>query len=523
MESPNENASPDPRVTDLSYRGPETAARTRGDLAAVIGVATAVIVAHVVTNGRYGLHGDELQVLDDARHLAWGFVAYPPLTPFIERLALVLSGHSIVGLRMFSVLGQGAVLILTGMMARELGAGRVAQIVGALAVATSPGPMFEATEFQYSSFDMLWWVLIAYFLIRLLKTENPRWWIGIGAAIGAGLMTKYTMAFDLAGMAGGVLLTPSRRYLRTPWLWIGAAFAALIFAPNLLWQIRHHFVSLRFLRHIHTRDVGMGLTQGFVPGQFIINTNPLLAPLWIAGLLYFFAGREGQRYRLLGWLYVIPLATLFFAKGKMYYIGPAYPMLFAAGSVLWQHLLECLSIAWSRALEVATFAAIAVGGAFATAMCLPIRPLISPHNPALEYNPALREEIGWTDLVAAVAKVRDSLPAGEREHLAILTGNYGETGAIDFYGPAYGLPQAIIGTNTAWYRGYGDSPPETLIVLGLSRRYVDAHFASCRLAGHNGNPYGVKNQESQDNPDIFVCGPPLAGWPAFWSHFQRFG
>src|SRR5947209_9910944 len=185
--------------------------RSRRDTLLLLGIAAAVALAHLLTNGRYGFHLDELQVLSDARHLDWGFVAYPPFTPFVERIGLSVFGLSMVGLRMCSVIAQAIVIIVSGQMARELGGGRLAQITSAIAVALSPLPLFEGTEFQYSSFDYLWWVLIAYFVIRLLKTENPRWWLAIGAIIGLGFLTKYTMAFYVAGIVGGVLLTGAGR------------------------------------------------------------------------------------------------------------------------------------------------------------------------------------------------------------------------------------------------------------------------------------------------------------------------
>jgi hypothetical protein len=495
----------------------------RGDFIALGLIALGVVVLHVATNGRYGVHRDELQVLDDARHIDWGFVAYPPVTPFIERVALALFGTSLIGLRMFSVLAQAAALIITGLMARELGGRRLVQIVAALAVAVSPLPLFEGTEFQYSSFDYLWCVLIAYFLIRLLKSEDARWWLPIGAMIGLGMMTKYTMGFFVAGIVGGVLLTPARRYLKSPWLWGGVALSLLIFLPNLIWQIRHNLVSLHFLQHIHTRDVGEGRTDGFVRDQFVISANLFIAPLWLAGLYYFFAAPDGKRYRLLSWLYVIAFALYFFGKGRGYYLAPAYPMLFAGGSVLWGRWIASMSPVWLRVVRGVTFTAFAAGGVSMGAIILPINPVISADNFALRNNGDLREEIGWTDLVASVAQIRDSLSPDERAHMAILTGNYGETGAIDLYGPAYGLPQAISGTNTAWYRGYGNPPPQTLIVIGRSREYVERTFESCRFAGHNGNPYGIKNEESQYNPDIFVCGQPHQPWPEFWVDVQGYG
>ncbi len=166
----------------------------------LIAIAAAFAIAHVLTNGQYGFHRDELQFLTDARHLDWGFVSYPPFTPFVEHIGLSLFGLSLMGLRVFSVLAQAAVIAVSGLMARDLGGGRVAQVFTAVTVGLSPLPIFEATEFQYSTFDLLWWVLIAWFTIRLLKDENPRWWLAIGAAVGLGLQTKYSIVFYIAGI-----------------------------------------------------------------------------------------------------------------------------------------------------------------------------------------------------------------------------------------------------------------------------------------------------------------------------------
>src|SRR5438445_2156402 len=237
---------------------------SQADTWTLVRIAAVVAIIHLLTNGRYGFHRDELQFLSDARHLDWGFVAYPPLTPFVERIALEIFGVSMVGLRLFSVIAQALAIVVTGWMARELGGGRLAQITAALAVATSGLPVFEATEFQYSTFDYLWWVLIAYFVIRLLKSENPRWWMAIGASVGVGLLTKYTICFFIAGILGGMLLSGARRYFLSGWFWGGVGVAVLIFLPNLVWQVRHGFISVHFLQHIHARDVAQGRANGFL-------------------------------------------------------------------------------------------------------------------------------------------------------------------------------------------------------------------------------------------------------------------
>jgi hypothetical protein len=252
----------------------------------------------------------------------------------------------------------------------------------------------------------------------------------------------------------------------------------------------------------------------------MICTNPVTAPLWIGGLVFFLRDR---RYRLLGWMYVIPLALFIIGKGRGYYLGAAYPMLFAMGAVAGEHWLDSLSKLWRRTIEAVYFVALGVVGLYICAIILPIASSGRLRDFALKNNGDLREEIGWNELVKTVAEVRDSFPAEQREQVGVLVGNYGEQGAIDILGPAYHLSPAISGTNSAWLRGYPVPPPSKLIVVGLSQRYVDRTFESCRVAGHNGNSEGVENEESQDHPNIYVCGAPRMGWAEFWKDFQHFG
>jgi len=493
---------------------------SRADTWALVGIAAIVALAHVLTNGRYGFHRDELQVLSDARHLDWGFVPYPPLTPFVERVALSLFGLSLVGLRLFSVIAQAILVVVTGLMARELGGGRLAQVSAAVAVALSTLPLFEGTEFQYTTFDNLWWVLIAYFVIRLLKTGNPRWWLAIGATIGVGFLTKYTMGFYLAGIMGGVLLTRARRYLGSGWFWGGMALGFVICLPNLVWQMRHGFISLHFLQHIHSRDVGEGRANGFWRDQVWICANLVATPLWITGVIGYLRDR---RYRMLAWMYLIPLVLFVVGKGRGYYLGGAYPMLMAMGAVLGAHWVASLSKFPRFALEAVFFTGVVGWGLFMSAMILPMASSGKLMKFALENNGDLREEIGWDELVKTVAGIRDSLPPDQRASVGIAVRNYGEQGAIEILGAAYQLPPPISGVNSSWLRGYPTPLPSTLIVMGQSRQEADRLFTACRWAGHNGNSLGVKNEESEDHPDIFVCGPPRLPWPEFWEEYKGFG
>ena len=490
-----------------------------GDTALLIYIALATVVIHIITGNRYGFQRDELATLDDARHLAWGYPAYPPVTPFFGRISLILFGTSIVGFRFFAAVAQAVGLLLTGLMARELGGRRGAQLVAA--VAAIPFALGGGALMQYVSFDYICWVLTAYFLVRLLKSEDPRWWAAIGAGIGFGMLSKYTIGFFVLSIVAGVLLTDTRRFLRSKWLWAGVAISLVIFLPNLLWQVQHNLVSLDFLNHIHARDIREGRTQHFLPEQLALTF--LRFPLAVAGL-YFYFSRDGRRFRMLGWMYLITLLLFTIAKGRWYYMGPAYPMLYAAGAVWGEHWLASMQRTRAMTVRWTVWTALTVDVLFTIAFWLPTAPVTSGWwkiSNAVQGD--YREEMGWPELVQEVAKIRDTLTPEERAHLGIIGTNYGEAGAVNLYGPQYGLPRAISGINSFWQRGYGDPAPQTLIVIGLDQDEVAEDFESCRLAGHTWNRYGVKNEETEDHPDIFVCGPPKQGWPTFWKHFRYYG
>ena len=495
-------------------------ATLRADSLILVCVAAAFALLHIATNGRYGFHRDELQFLSDARHLDWGYVSYPPFTPFVEHIGLSLFGLSLVGLRLFSVIAQTIVIFISGIMARDLGGKRLAQVTTALAVGLSGLPLFEATEFQYTSFSFFWWILVCWFTIRLLKTDNPRWWIAIGSCIGFALLSKYSVAFFIAGLLAGLLLTPARHHIKNRWFWASVALALIVFLPNLIWLVRHDFISYRFLQHIHMRDVAEGRADGYWKLQFLFDVNPFATPLWIAGLIVCF---RSSRYRMLAWMYVVPVLLFWIGKGRFYYVAEAYPVMIAMGAVVAEHWLVPRPAWLRRSLATAFFIGLFAFGAYGMAILVPFASSGPLRDFALKHDGDLREEIGWDELVRTVAQIRDSLPADQQAHLGITTGNYGEYGAIDILGSTYGLPTPIGTTNSEWLRGYPNPAPTTFIVLGLNTQQANSIFTGCRLAGHNGNSEGIKNEESQYHPEIFVCGPTRKPLAELWKEHQDFG
>jgi 4-amino-4-deoxy-L-arabinose transferase-like glycosyltransferase len=495
--------------------------KTQRATVALIILAGATLLLHVLVGNRYGFHRDELATLDDARHLAWGYVAYPPVTPFFGWLSLQFFGTSLAGFRFFAALAGAISIILTGLMARDLGAPRSGQLLAALAI--TPVILAIGSLMQYVSFDYLAWVAVAYFVVRLCRTGNPRWWLAVGAAIGFGTLSKYSMPFLVAGIAVGVLTNRDlRAHLGSKWLRLGAALAFLIFLPNFIWQWRNNFISLDFLRHIHARDIRIGRTETFLPDQLEIILAAL--PLALAGLYFYFFSNIGRPFRVLGWMFVIPLVLFLLGKGRGYYLAPAYPMLYAAGVVSWQTWLRGLRPTWRTSLIAIFVVALLANIALSSAIFLNLAPINSRWwKAAVNLNSDLPEEIGWPELAETVARIRNSLPAEERAQVKILAGNYGEAGAINLYGPPLGLPPVICPTNSFWERGYGDSPPEILIVLGASAEDLDGLFESCQLVGHITNREGVANEETTRHPDIFLCRHLRRPWPEVWKKNRRFG
>ncbi|MEO6871497.1 MAG: glycosyltransferase family 39 protein [Chthoniobacterales bacterium] len=489
----------------------------------LLGIAAISLLGHVLVNQRYGYHRDEFPVLDDAMHLAWGYVVYPPVTPFLARIALTLLGHSLGGLRLLSTLGFCLVIVVSGLMARRLGAGLWGQALAAAAVATATVPVHNSSLFQYVTFDYLAWVLTAYFVICLLTTNDERWWLAVGAALAFGALTKYTIGALILGLALGVLLTPARRHLRSRWLWLGALLSVLLVLPHLFWEYQHHFITLDFLQSIHERDVGEGRADHFLVEQLLVGSSPATIWLWLAGLWFYFFAAGGRPYRVLGWMYLVPLLVFVIARGRFYYIAPAYPMLLAAGSTWFSEKVTTLSTTWRRT-AIASAVVLLLGGAVLIVRLL--MPVATLHSALWEKQIKLvddfPEEIGWTDLVDEVARIYHAQPQ-KGGRVAILAGNYGEAGAINLFGPSHQLPPAISAVNTYWLRGYGEPAPETVVLVGFSRKAAERYFGEVTLAGHVTNSEGVRNEETEDHPDIFVVRHPRKPWPQLWVDLQDFG
>ena len=271
-------------------------------------------------------------------------------------------------------------------------------------------------------------------------------------------MTKLTMGLLVAGLVAGVLFTPVRRYLKSPWLWAGVAVALLIFLPNLLWMAQHDFITLQKLSAVHARDVGNGYYKWFLVDQLYSAANPSSIYLWVLGLYFFWhSSREPSKteiphYRPLVWMYAVPLVGFLALQGRGYYLAPAYPMLIAGGAYYIGERVRDWAPADRNAKFSWLYYSLVIGGLCAASFSIPVVPINSFWWKLADgIHQLYREEIGWSEMVKTVAGIRDTVPLDERSRMGILAANYGEAGAINIYGPAYNLPHAISGMDSYGY------------------------------------------------------------------------
>jgi len=498
----------------------------RTAVAVLLALAFLKLLIHFWTNGNYGYFRDELYYIACSDHLAWGYVDHPPLSIGILAATRALFGDSISAIRLPVVLCGALCLVLTGLLARALGGGRYAQGLAALAYLVTATTLATSSFFSMNAFDLLFWLVCMHVVVRLLQSGDPRWWLLLGAMAGLGMLNKYSVAFGVCGLIAGMVLTSSRRYLRSGWLLAGGALAALIFLPHLLWEIANGFPTLEFIRNATALKIVAMPPPAFFAAQ-IIENNPFTAPLWLVGLGYLLFAPAMRRFRPLGVMYVFVLVILLLQHAKPYYLSPAYPALLAAGAVAAERFRR-------RWLRIGLAMWLTVGGVTVGTMALPALPPATyvqvirllgvkapqeEHGHTAEMPQVLADRFGWENMTATIARVYHALPPEQRARAAVLTGNYGEAAAVDFFGPRYGLPKAISGHNNYWLWGPRGATGEVVIAVGIPRAALEKYFAAVEQVDTIASPYALP---VETNLPVYVCRdlqmPIAKAWPLL-KHF----
>jgi len=473
-------------------------------------VALGELVVQVALANRYGYHRDELYFRVAARHPAFGYDDQPPLTPFLGWVSEALFGESPRGLRVVSAVAVALVVVAVALLARELGAHARGQLLAAGFTAVSTFVVAVGHLLSTSTFDLLGWVVVVLVAARVLGGGDERLWLVAGVVLGLALENKQLPLLLVAALALGLAL--DRRLLpllRSPWLWAGLAIAVLLWLPNLSWQATHGWPQLELAGDIR-HDEGLQSRIGLLPLQLVL-LGPLLVPVWGAGLWALVRDGRFRPWRALGFAYPILLMLLAATAGKPYYAGPLLVCLLAPGSVVVESWLRT----GTRAAVVS--AAVVVTAALSAAIALPVVPVRDLHaTPVPDVNEDAAETIGWPALVRTVASVVDRLPAAERAHAVVFTGNYGEAGAIDRFGPAVGIPRAYSGHNA--FARFGRPPDSAgpVVVLGLD---PSVDFAGCRRAARVDNGVDLDNEEQ--GGAVWVCARPARSWSLLWPRLRH--
>jgi hypothetical protein len=500
------------------------------ETAILAGLAAAKLLIQLAGILRYGVFRDELYYMACGEHLAWGYVDQPPLIALIAWLARHSLGSSLFAIRIWPALAGAAVVFFTGVLARELGGGRFAQFLAAISTLFAPGFLAFDSFFSMNAFEPLFWLLCAWIAVRIVKGASPTLWLAVGALAGVGLENKHSMLVFGFGLIGGLVLSGEWRMFRSKWIWIGGALALALFLPNLLWEARHGWPQIEVVRNAQLYK-NMPISPLRFLGEQVAFLGPLTLPVWLGGLSWYFFTREGKSFRFLGWAYLIVLGVFISFGGKSYYPLPVYPMLMAAGGVA----IEQLADSWNRAqLRIAYPALLAIGGLVALPFGVPVLPVDTflRYSQMLPYSKAVTTErdavqaqlpqlyadmFGWENTAATVARVYRSLPAADRDDCAILGGNYGESGAIDYYGHALGLPKAIGGHNSYFYWGPRAYSGACMIIFGERSSEFIKFFGDVQLAATVTNPHAMPIEESVP---VYICRKPIAPLSVLWPHFK---
>jgi len=467
--------------------------------------AACLVVLLLSMAGRYGFHRDELYFLVAGRRLDWGFVDQPPLTPLIARVVETLGGTSPIVLRILPALAIGGVAILAAGMARRFGGGSRAQLYAAVTAGGAGVALGVGHLFSTAAFDYFLWTLATWILVRLLGGDDSRWWLALGLVVGVGLQNKHLMGLFAVAILIALLVTQQRKLLAGIWPWIGVGIAALIALPNIIWQIANDLPQLEMASALAGSSDG---PIAFVLEQIGLLSIVLAVPAAI-GLWRLLRSASLDRWRPIGITFVLLFVFFLVTGGKSYYVAPLYSALLAAGA-LWFEGLE----GRGRRVMIGTTSLGVFVGLF---IALPLLPPATLST--VDVTGELGETVGWPELIDQVVAIYETIPADQRDDVAIFTGSYGEAGAIDVLGSAVGLPSAVSGHNNYWLWG----PPDRhgpVIGIGQIGDVLDRICPTTVQADTITNPYGVENEEA--GLPLYLCMAPEGQLADIWDDVRHY-
>jgi hypothetical protein len=498
------------------------------------GLSAARALLQLLGANHYGFFRDELYYIACSHHLAWGYIDQPPLIALSAWVARHAFGESLIAYRILPALAGAAIVFLTGFLARELGGGLLAQFLAATTILLAPLSLAFSSFLSMNAFEPLFWLICAWIAVRIVSGGSPRLWIVLGAVAGVGLENKHTMlVFGFALVAGlglsGELHSDRAHFLRSKWIWLGALVALALFLPNLIWEASHGWPQIEVVRNAQQfKNVQLSPLQ-FI-GEQVLFMQPASLPVWLGGLAWCFFPERGKRFRFLGWAFLIVVAVFIALQGKSYYVAPAYPVLAAAGGVAFEQFTSSSARRWMRFVYPAVLILSGLATVPFGVPLLPVETFIRYTN-AVPYARSVKTEndataplpqiysdmIGWEHMAETIAGVYHNLPKSEQPQCAILSGNYGEAGAIDFYGSKFGIPPAISGHNNYFLWGPRGYSGECVILFGEGAERYKNYFDEVQRVASISDPLAMP---SEQNLAVYICRRPQAALGVLWPRFR---
>lgn len=508
-----------------------------------LGIVMALIklAFHVITNLwqahlGYGFHRDELYYLVCGRRLAWGYVDQAPLVGIQAWLALHLFGDTLTGVRLLSALAGAGRALLTGLLCWQLGGRRGAQFLAMLCVLMAPQYVGLDSFISMNSFESLFWIGFLMLLLAMQHGRSSRYWLLAGVLAGLGLLNKPSMVFFLVAVLAALLFTPQRRLLWNRFFVLAVGITLLLVLPYLLWQHSHHWPTWEYLRFEKTGGKYVKLsTLDFLQAPIDLLL-PITLPVWTGGLFLLLRDKQPHSLRWLGFSFVLFSLLMWRLGAKDYYVAPIYPLLLAAGGLLWERVFAGrIFLRWRIPCLALFTTATVVYGLIVMPMAVPVFSaegwakylrLTGQHTEEHEHVVVsilpqwFADRYGWPELAGQVKSIMDALPAKDRDQIGILCDNYGEASAINFFDRKAQLPFAMSGHNNYFIWGtkgyHGDV---LLLVTGQTPQQLHSTYASVQVVGQMHSPLALPSEQKAIYLVRSRVRPLAEDWPSYRWYF----
>lgn len=497
---------------------------------AVYAIAAFAFILQMWAGSNYGIFRDEFYYIECAMHPDLGYVDHPPFSILKLTAWISLFGDSQTSIRVVPSLLFSLLIILTSLIAVQFGGSRMSAVIAALAVFSCPQYLGITGFYSMNSFELIFWAILTVIVAAMIKGMDKRYWMLYGIVLGFGLMNKFSIGLFAVALIVALLVSPMRKDLVNRYFIAAYMIAFVIFLPFIIWNYSNGFPTLEFMRNAALyKNVNMGIADFFTEQLLIMGPVNLL--VWISGLVSLLLMKRMAEFRTFAYVFVISFLILAVQSSKPYYLAGAFIPLMAAGSVAISSTGKGLL---NRFISYVMAALLIAGAALLSPLAIPV---LQPEA-FIEYSTALglspkaaeRQEMGllpqhfadrfgWKELTGIVSGAFNSLSEDEKSSVIIYADNYGEAGAVNYYGRDVGLPRAVSGHNNYWLWGPGVDSATVLIIIGGD---LDGHtevFDEVTEFGKTSNRYSMPYE---NNLPVYIARKPKHALKTVWKDLRKY-